>query len=374
MTVVFSACSPATPVKSAQTPLPPTLQPTPIPTVNYGKDYQAIRLAWFYKPPADGDINALANNYSAFILTRMDEAERDHLRALGVKAPILQYILFSEIQDPGSCTKQPFHNQVAEKIGDFCDIQKKHPDWFLQNTFGQVVANDNGYKLMDPASDGWRAYWLDRIRVSQEQLGWQGVFLDNVEGSLNKRIEYGAIPKNYLNDASYQAAIESNLRYLYLNYFKPKGRPLFANIISVNDAAVWFRYMQYLDGAMIENFAVGWHDDYIKAPAWEAQLDLVEKTQALGKEMILVSQGSQDNSKREVFSLASYLLVNNGKAYFRYADADVYEQNWMFNNYYLKLGSPLRPRYKDGNAWKRDFEYGQVTVNPAANTASIVLK
>lgn len=366
----FSACVPVDGVVKD----PPPFQQTPLPTPDYGENYQAIQLAWFYKPPAGGDLNAIAKNYSAFILTRMDEHERDALRFLGVNAPILQYLLFGEIQDPGSCIEQPMHNQVAEKIGDFCNIVKQHPDWFMNYIFGGVAANGDDYKLMDPGNEGWRAFWLERAQISQEQLGWQGVFLDNVEASLNKRIQNGGIPKDYLNDASYQAAIEANLRFLYENYFKPTGRPLFANIISVNDPAVWFRYMQYLDGAMIENFAVGWHDDYKSPSFWETQMDIVEKTQASGKAVILVSQGNEFDNARQVFALASYLLVNNGKAYFRYTNGETYDRNWLYDNYHLKLGKPLGPRYKEGDAWKRDFEKGKIMVNPVLNTASIDVK
>jgi hypothetical protein len=372
--VLLAACAPAKQAQTSQTSIQPTAQPAPLATIDYGKDYQAIQLAWFYKPPSDGDLNSLAANYSAFILTRMDEKERDRLRTMGDEVPIYQYLLFGEIQDPGGCNKQPYHNQVAEKIGDFCEIEKQHPDWFLQNPFGGEVANDNGYKIMDPGNDGWRAYWLERARISQEQLGWKGVFLDNVEASLDKRLRYGAIPKKYPTDASYQAAIESNLQYIYLNYFKPQGLPLFANIISLNDPAVWFRYMQYLDGAMIENFALGWHEDHITGSDWETQMDLVEKTQALGKVLILVAQGSQDNTTLEIFALASYLLVNNGKAYFRYTDAAAYDGNWLYNNYHLDLGKPLGPRYKVGNTWMRDFEKGQVSVDLASNSANITTK
>ena len=333
-----------------------------------------VQLAWFYKPPADGNLSIVANNYSSFILTRWDEEERDTLRSLGVQAPILQYLLFGQIQDPGSCTEQPHHNQVAEKIGDFCDIVKLHPDWFMRDTLGNVDATDDGYVMMDPGNAGWRNFWLERARMGQEEYGWRGVFLDNVEASLDKRYQRGAIPQNYPDDASYQAVVEDNLRFLYTNYFKPTGRPLFANIIALRNPAVWMRYMQYLDGAMMESFAVGWHDDYIKASAWETQMDLAEKTQASGKELILVSQGSQGNSKLEVFALASFLLINNGKASFRYTNSDTYDKSWMYDNYDVELGAPLGSRYKVGDTWKRDFERGQIMVNPILNTASIDVK
>ncbi len=153
---------------------------------------------------------ALASQYDLFILTRMDEKERDYIQSLTTGPLFLQYLLFSEIQDPGSWTDQPNHNQVAELTGDFCELESNHPDWFLRDANGQVVQNDDGYVLMDPGNSKWRAYWLQRAQDAQALYGWQGVFLDNVEASLEKRTRYGAIPASYPDDASYQAAILDN--------------------------------------------------------------------------------------------------------------------------------------------------------------------
>jgi hypothetical protein len=333
---------------------------------------QEIKLAWFYKPSSNGDLNILAQNYSTFILTRMDEDERDNLSSLGVNTPILQYLSFAAINDPGSCAKQPLHNQVAEIIGDFCSIVNQHPDWFLRDGLDALIAKD-GSVLMDPSNLGWRNFWLERAKIDQEQYGWNGVFLDNVEASVDKVYEYGAIPKDSLTDASYQAAIEENLRFIYTTYFQPTGRPLYANIIGIKDVEVWYRYLQYLDGVMLENFAVGWHeDDYKEVKDWEIQMEMVEKTQSLGKTVILVSQGAELNNERQVFALASYLLVNNGKAYFRYTNDETYDQSWLYENYNLNIGKPLGLRYQEGDTWVRDYEHGKVSVNPTLHLAEII--
>jgi hypothetical protein len=257
-------------------------------------------------------------------------------------------------------------------VGDYCLIVAKHPDWFLRDALGNIVTNKDGYQLMDPANVGWREFWLSRAKMSQEKLGWRGVFLDNVEASLDKRIQNGAVLKNYLDNSSYQAAVEDYLKYLYTNYFQPNKVPLYGNIISLNDPVVWTRYLKYLDGAMIENFAVGW-DGYKSQSDWETDLVLAESAQAMGKGVILVSQGTIIDLDRQAFSLASYLLVSNGRAYFRYTNDQNYEQSWLNENYHTRLGYPLGPRYKDGSQWVRDFENGRVTVNPKTHQSSIDL-
>jgi hypothetical protein len=351
----------------------PTLPAAPQ-IINYGSDYKAIQLAWFYNAPSNSDLSDVARKYASFILTHKDENERDALKAAGVKSPILQYLYLAAIKNPGGCTEYPSPDQVATEVGDFCKILNQHPDWFLKSSSGGIISKNNGSVLMDPSNKDWRNFWLDRARTSMEQMRWDGVFLDNVEASVYKPYEYGSQPDPSLTNETYQAMIEDNLRFLYTGYFKPNNRPLYANIIALEDPAVWFRYLQYLDGAMLEDFAVGWGDEYRSISEWEMQMNLAEQTQALGKSIVLVSQGEKHDTDRQIFSLASYLLVNNGKAFFRYINGSSYNDNWYFDDYGHNLGIPLGPRYTDGDTWSRDFANGKVRVNPRTHAASITNK
>jgi hypothetical protein len=315
---------------------------------------------------------SLANLFNIFILTKNDEKFRDALKFAGVTAPILQYILFSAIMDTGDCVSQPFRNQVADRPGDFCQISQNHPDWFLLDAQGKrIYSSDNA--MLDPAQPEWRAFWLERARISQETLGWTGVFLDNVEASLSKQERLAGSPIAYTSDVAYQDAVAGFLEYLYTSYFRPQGRPLWANIIAIQDPLVWERYLQFLDGAMLEDFALGWNG-YLLPATWEQHLNMAEYAQAHGKQVLLVAQGPRDDAARQQFGFASYLLVANGLASFRYADSDAYDQAWIFDNYGLDLGAPLGPRYQQEGLWQRDFEKATVRVDPLWHTAEIKLK
>lgn len=81
---------------SAQTQI--TLPTQSIPSQT-SSTWSKARLTWFYKPPA-ASLDDLPNDYDFFILTHNDETARDHLKSLGVKSPILQYLLMNEIMDP----------------------------------------------------------------------------------------------------------------------------------------------------------------------------------------------------------------------------------------------------------------------------------
>jgi hypothetical protein len=332
-----------------------------------------IRLAWFYKPPEDRQLDLVAQNFNFFILTYKDENERDQLKAQGVTAPFSQYLLFLVINDPGDCQETPIGNQVAYKAGDFCMISRDHPDWFLLDQNGNRIQGSGDNYYMDPGNEGFRQFWLERAREMQETYGWDGLFLDNVEASQAKIVDDGTRPAQYPDDKSYTEAVYGFLSYIRQNYFKPQGKPMYGNIVSVDDDAVRKRYIQQLDGVMIESFATDWSDGYRKHDDWEQQMNLAQSVLSQGKTLILVSQGDENDLNRQKFAFASYLLVADGNAIFRYANSDSYREVWLYDDYKLDLGKPVGKRYKSTGEWRRDFSNGYVVVNPQKHTAEIVM-
>ncbi len=333
-----------------------------------------VNLAFFYKPPTNSDALTVASNYDTVILTGGDESFRDQLTANGFNSTITQYFGAIGIQNPGSCTAAPRKNQVAYKPGDFCSISADHPDWFLLDTSGQRIPASPGSDTyrMDPGNPGWRNFFVTRVLESQEKNGWSGLFLDNVEASLSDIQKNGITLANYPEDASYHAAVLGFLQYLNANYSLPYHRPLLANIIARRDEASWFSYLQYLDGAMQERWAVGWSpNEYVTESKWKSDMALAEKTESQGKHIILVAPGNQTDSSRQNFAFASYLLLSNGTAAFRYSSEVNYSQVWLYDNYATDLGTPLGPRYQSGSLWRRDFTKGFVVVDPVNHTATI---
>ncbi len=342
-----------------------------------------IQLAWFYRPPEDGSpMQEVAANFDDFILTHYDETYRDNLREEGKSGPFLLYLRFEVIQNPALCLDPrycsdegiPWGNQVAYKLGDFDTISREHPDWFLRDADGELIIFDDSFVMMDPGNAGWREFFLERAVEMQELYGWDGVFLDNVEASGDKirRLGHSGLA-DYPDDRSYQAEVEAFLDYLYNGYFSPEGRPMYANIIEVREPATWFSYLRYLDGAMDEAWGVGWPDEYFQPADWLARLERAEQSQLQGKHVVLVSQGERTDLDRQRFAFASYLLINNGNASFRYANYDgYYEQVWLYDTYNLPIGLPTGQRecVFDALCWRR-FENGWVLVFPGRHQAVI---
>ena len=125
---------------------------------------------------------------------------------------------------------------------------------------------------------------------------------------------------------------------------------------------------------MHEGWAIDWPNGYRPVAIWEKQMTLAEQTQEMGKSIVLISQGTKDDTTLQRFAFASYLLINRGHAFFRYANSNYYRDVWLYDNYDYDLGGPLGPRYRDGNAWKRDFTNGNVIVNPETHEVEINIK
>jgi hypothetical protein len=339
-------------------------------------------LGYFYRPPVGTSADGLAASHNRYILTKLDEPTREALKARGAKGPFLQYLRFEAIMDDTGLGYQ-WHNQVAWKPGDWQNISTNHPDWFLLDTNGRRMKagiggdDEQRFYLMDPMHPGWRQFFLTRMREMQTTYGWDGVFLDNVELSLAKRQRTGAVPAKYSTDTAYTTAVKSFLTFLRTEYFTPTGRPVEANLIEqrTGDDPVWHDMLTQLDGGMREGWVAGWNYTSLQSEwSWSREMDQAERSQAAGKHVWLVDYGRKDDLDRQQFSYASYLLVNNGRATYRYTDATRYNEVWTYPNYTLKLGTPLGPRYKTGTTWKRDFTAGTVTVDPTTGTSTITPK
>ncbi len=353
-----------TPTGAVERLEPPTVQPSVSPPYS-------PRLAWFYKPPKDGDLAKIAQNFDLFILTGGDEAEREQMRAVGAKGHFLQYLRFDAILDMEDCQKRPYQNQAANQPGDYCWIANEHPDWFLLDVNGRKMKNNGGYVMMDPGNAGWQDFWLERAQMGQETGGWDGLFLDNVEANLDKRRRADALPGRYPDDDSYRQAVLSFLERIYQTYTRPNHRPLYANVLDVDSTDELLPFLGVLDGVMVESFAVDWQDGYHSREIWEKEMKMVESAQRMGKQLILVAQGSETDLARQEFALASAILADLGGVTFRYTYYEEYTTAWLYENYRVELGGALGERYAAAGGWRRDFERGSVMVQPAAGTAEI---
>ncbi len=354
---------------------------------------KSVRQGLFYDAPGDGtSTSTTAGRAKVIILTRGRIRYLNDLKASGFSGKGLQYLLANEVigpwTTPGSgcnSSSTPVNNNVAHGFGDFCKYIHPNESWFVHNSRGQRLTNkhsDGRYSYhMNPASSGWREFARNRIAADlhgSNKIGYDGIFLDNVALRTyklrNQLSSSDGGVKEFGSDSSYRTAVLG-----YLSAVGEKVRwagPLWANLI--DDATVsagdYRPFVDKLDGFMNEAWAVGYVGRSApNATEWNSILSVAEYAVSKGKGVLTVVQGYKDDYARQRYGVASYLLVSNSsKTFFRYAHASSYRSWWQYDNYNVALGAPKGKRYQVGSTWRRDFECGYVTVDPANRSGKIV--
>jgi hypothetical protein len=348
----------------------------------------------FYHPPKDGTTSqTMSGAFSAVVFTRGDESYRDQMRSAGFTGPALQYLLANETSGPlglrsasDSCgTYLYYPNNVSGIAGDFCTALHGDEHNFLHNSRGERLYTTQSWQestgtktvaiyMMNPASVTWRTYFAQRALLNAQSLGYTGLFLDNVDLSLYRAQRQqansdGAVAE-YTLAATYQADVADYLQTMRAVV----ALPVWGNMTVGTDTATdWDQYALYLDGFMNEYFVARWAGTFASPTIWETQLRQVELMTAQGKGVLAVSQGSQGDTARMRFALASYLLVAADGVYFRYTNDSAYYEAWLYSEYQARLGLPTGARYQASGVWRRDFACGYVTANPSTNTGAIVV-
>ncbi|MBC8170206.1 MAG: hypothetical protein H7X77_00980, partial [Anaerolineae bacterium] len=283
-----------------------------------GQHQDPVQLMWFYKPPTNSTTEGIVPHFDSYVLTKNDESTVSKINNLG-ENPVLQYIKFDNIDDPCkqalkpqgtacNCSKKPLNNQVAWNAVDVCWIRDNHPDWFLRDTNNNLLYFENQL-MMDPGNRGWQDFWIDRIKTSQPQ-GWDGVFFDNLATEFGMHhADFSKKLKQYPTVESYRNAVVGFLSYVRSNYFAPNNRLMYANTSTYwNQDSTYFRYLEHLDGTQDEFWAyprTGWY----RIKSFQRRLDRLGGTLDRNKAVYLVSQGSRQDTQRQQFGVATYLLI-----------------------------------------------------------------
>jgi len=118
----------------------------------------------------------------------------------------------------------------------------------------------------------------------------------------------------------------------------------------------------------------GWNevDSITGHYGWNAKMAYVDWVHSLGANVISQEyDGDQPFTQQQIiYGLANYFLFTNGQDYFALFDDADPDDDWT--RYGSTLGEPLGSRYQSGGMWRRDFEFGYVTVDPAAKIGAIV--
>ncbi|MEA2573720.1 MAG: hypothetical protein QOH93_1018 [Chloroflexia bacterium] len=388
------ACSPICPPTEPTTL--PVVEATPEPAVT-ATPASVFGLAWFHKPPEDGTTpEQMAQSHKYIHLTSMaDIGYRNKLRAAGFKGPIYTYIASNAVAGPGpykdasarcEAGYQPYDNTLAWDKDDFCKYVHPHESWFLHNGAGERLVDDyfgsgRWSYLMNPMDPGWQAFSEERLVYMRDNWGYDGVWLDNVDLDLDRGTggvnnSDGRV-REYGSDAEWVVGMAEWLKGVRA---KVGDWPIWANLVGGGTtASSWDAYAPYLNGAMDESFSVRWVDEWRSSEQWRGQLERASRWLGMGKGLVMVGQGPEEDVERMRFTLASYLLVAEGdQAFYRYTRFDSYYNSlWLYPEYDTarKLGAPIGPREEVvPGVWRRNFTNGTVEVDLNVHEGKIVEK
>lgn len=354
-------------------------------------------LAWFHKPPKDGTTpEQMAQAHRYIHLTSLADINyRDRLRDSGYQGPIYTYITANAVEGPGPYTDsteeceagyRPLDNTLAWDTDDFCRYVHAHESWFLHNGEGERLVDDffgsgRWTYLMNPADPGWQAFSRERLVMMRDNWGYDGVWLDNLDLDLDRarsgvKNSDGQV-REHADDAEWRA---STRRWLEGVRSRVGDWPIWANLVGGELAAdSWDPYAPYLDGAMDESFSVRWLEGWRRVDEWREEVERASRWLALGKGLVMVGQGAQEDEQRMLFTLSSYLLVVQGQqAFYRYTRFDsYYNALWLYPQFDTAraLGAPTGPREEvTPGVWRRDFTNGTVEVDLNTREGRLVLK
>ena len=256
----------------------------------------------------------------------------------------------------------------------------------LKSRIKTTPSSSTGAFLGNPDSSGYRTWLLGNLTsyraADPDNDRWDGVFLDNVD--IDGHLALDAIPGNvmaaeYADVAEYLTGVNSLVSWMDSNL----PGVLWGNTVVIDsDGSDWAAtsaalddVIPFLDGIMFENYPLDFQGIWPGATRFNNALLVFDKLTALGKGCLMIGRldtpGDYPGGEMAEFALAAFLLAWDEKFYCRISETDSYPQWFPYDQFWWRLGRPTQARQVAGNVHTRTFEYGSVTLNAVAQTATI---
>lgn len=278
------------------------------------------------------------------------------------------------------------------------DLMANHREYFLRDSNGNLitvkaVSGSPAFPkntLMDQGNPGWRAVHADRARSLVQKYGFDGTYVDSMGlGPFTGTTT--AVPINPRTNEPYARDQWLKDGALALDAVKAAiGSDKFLFCSGLVNGAAYVTNTHYLadsnvDGIMTDSWmrlASASPTAYPATKTFKANLDMVESLQNKGKAFFgwtkvwNTSSTAEQTAAWNTFAEAAYLLVKGSRAYYQFDPAFKVDRTKIwYPVMQAKLGTPLEHYAYDTatGIYSRNFANGRVTVNPAAQTASIIV-
>jgi hypothetical protein len=272
-------------------------------------------------------------------------------------------------------------------------LMAEHPDYFARDAEGNLitVAAAGGAPaypnntLMDEGNPGWQAWEAQRVASNIAAWGFDGAYIDSMGPGVFTGSTTG-VPIDPSTDQAYtpaqwleaggealdaiKAAIGS--KYLFssglVNGVEYQQETYYLADSTVNGMQTnsWMR----VAGASLTQ----WPSSSLLA----SDLAMVQSLQDQGKAFfawtsVWTTATPAQEQAWETYSLAAYLLVDNGANDYYTFDSpfDSDRTTIFYPNELAALGAPEGPFTLSGGVYSRTFQHGSVTLDTTTNTAAI---
>jgi len=314
------------------------------------------------------DWAVVAPHYRAIALNAWNYSWIPAIRGANPSVKVFEYKDLTSTR-PGACSQS---NNGANNSGlptgvDYCWAQANHPEWFLHNTAGGLLA-ESGYPSqyeMDYGNPAYQSMWAQNVVQDLTSHGWDGVLIDNALATYDA---YGVSP-TYPNDQATQTATTVMLSVVG-PAIKAAGKLTVANVgYDTKYPSIWAAWLPYLTGLMDE-YTWSWDTSVDRSVSDWTIFENEVRSCAAAHDLCWFRVGAyqQQPAATVNFAVASYLLDADGSSVLGPGDM-------LWSNYpelYTTLGAALGAAYINGNGnWQRDFQGGSVIVNLSTWTGTV---
>ena len=313
----------------------------------------------------DAEAVAAADRYRVVILQSWQTTAAARIKSLNPAVTVLAYKDLSSASWAAAALDNERNGRpMATGVG-YLDAEAN--GWLALDTNGNRVVWE-GYpnlwqtEVWNPA---YQQRWVDNVTRELAGSVFDGVFGDDALTTL--RYYSDATLAEAPTDADLQAGEEALIAKATAG-LRAIGKKLVVNIAAATDnLAVWTKWSQMTDGAMLEHFA-HWGSDpnspsnYLwdwGSRGWTAGLTALATSP--GNVAVTTSADTDDRSYR--YGLASFLIGTGGHGAFTAVDS--YKKAPFRPEQAWNLGYATAPRVQVGAAYTRVFPNGFAAVNPS---------
>ncbi len=263
-------------------------------------------------------------------------------------------------------------------------------NWFVHTTSGaRVVDSTYGWYAMNVGNTGWQTYYATRAaQIIAKTPAISGIFADDVWTSFPS----GSYPDSYWNpwtvpNADINQSIGNNW-YANMLAMITYVKTVIPNSLFVLNTGDSSELVNAADGKWDEAFVSPHYADYpdfLSVADWQSAINEEQTICQSGKIELVCggclqletssswcSANAATISNLLQFCFASYLLGASGtKSYFNFGtfwDEDGSNGYYSIFDTAQQLGAPTDTYFATSNIFARNFEYGEVLVNPSSTT------